>query len=311
MNTIIKKTPIPIVALILALTAAGNLVLSYSTTLRNIFGIIAAIFLLIFLIKIVKYPNKVFQDLKNPVMASVFPALSMALMILATYIKPLSSSLASIIWYTGLALHLILIIDFTRKYLLGFKVHSVFPSWFIVYVGIVAGSVTAPAVDNIYLGQKLFWFGFVAYLVLLPIILYRVLKIKEIPEPAMATIVIFAAPASLCLAGYINSFPSPNMFIFWILLILSQFTLLCILTQIPKLLRLPFYPSYSAFTFPLVISAISIKQSYNLLLNMGIKIDLLRILVRAEEFIAIAMVIYVLIKYLIFLFSQPSVLQSR
>ncbi len=54
------------------------------------------------------------------------------------------------------------------------------------------------------------WFVLYSYLILLPIILYRITKVKEIPEPALPTIVILAAPASLCLAGYMNSFQNKN-----------------------------------------------------------------------------------------------------
>lgn len=55
-------------------------------------------------------------------------------------------------------------------------------------------------------GKAAFWFGFVTYLILLPIVIYRVLKVKGMPEQTLPTIAIFAAPASLLLAGYMKSF---------------------------------------------------------------------------------------------------------
>jgi exfoliative toxin A/B len=304
MKQIVKKLPVPIVALMLALAATGNLVLSYGNAYRNIFGVLSAIILILVLIKIVQYPKSVAESLNNPVVASVFPALSMGIMLIATYIKPFAASLAFGVWIIGLILHIILIIYFTKKYVISFNIKKVFPSWFIVYVGIVVGSVTAPAFNMTNIGQILFWFGFISYLILLPIVLNRVLKVKGIPEPALPTIVIFSAPASLCLAGYMNSFQDKNMFIVWLLLILSQFTLLCVLLQLPRLLKLPFYPSYSAFTFPLVISAISIKLTNGFLTNAGKSIAILKYLVKFEEFIAVIMVLYVLLKYINFLFSK-------
>lgn len=304
MKQIVKKLPVPIVALMLALAATGNLVLSYGNVYRNIFGVLSAIILILVLIKIVQYPKSVAESLNNPVVASVFPALSMGIMLIATYIKPFAASLAFGVWIIGLILHIILIIYFTKKYVISFNIKKVFPSWFIVYVGIVVGSVTAPAFNMTNIGQILFWFGFISYLILLPIVLNRVLKVKGIPEPALPTIVIFSAPASLCLAGYMNSFQDKNMFIVWLLLILSQFTLLCVLLQLPRLLKLPFYPSYSAFTFPLVISAISIKLTNSFLTNAGKSIAILKYIVKFEEFIAVIMVLYVLLKYINFLFSK-------
>lgn len=304
MKGIIKKLPIPAVALLLALAATGNLVLSYGNMYRNIFGIFAAIIFILILAKIIIYPKKVAEDLNNPVIASVFPALSMGIMLMATYIKPLFPSLAFGIWVIGLILHMVLILYFTIKYVFNFNIKKVFPSWYIVYVGIVVGSVTAPAFEMTNVGKILFWFGFISYLILLPIILYRITKVKEIPEPALPTIVILAAPASLCLAGYMNSFQNKNMFIVWLLLALSQFTLLYVLVQLPKLLKLPFYPSYSAFTFPLVISALSLKLTNAFLVNAGKEIAILKYIAKFEELLAVIMVLYVLLRYIVFLFSK-------
>ncbi|NLW23017.1 MAG: TDT family transporter [Tissierellia bacterium] len=304
MNGIIKQLPIPIVGLMLALAAAGNLVLSYGDIYRNIFGIISGIILLLVLIKIIKYPKGVAESLNNPVVASVFPTLSMGIMLLATYIKPLVPTFAYLIWILGLALHCILIIYFTIKYVLNFNINQVFPSWFIVYVGIAVASISGPAFNMVAIGKFLFWFAFIAYLILLPLILYRVIKVKGIPEPALPTIVIFSAPASLCLAGYMNSFQNKNMFIVWLLLLLSQFTYLCILLQLPSLLKLKFYPSYSAFTFPLVISGVALKLTNGFLANIGKPIAILKYIVKFEELIAVSIVLYVLFRYLSFLLAK-------
>ncbi len=304
MEEIIKKLPIPVVALMLALAVTGNLVVSYGDIYRNFFGIFATIFLILTLIKIIKYPKKIVEDLSNPVIASVFPALSMGIMVISTYIKPFASSFAFAVWIIGLILHVVLIFYFTKKYVVKFDIKKVFPSWYIVYVGIVTGSVTAPVFEMTNIGKILFWFGFISYLILLPIILYRVLKIKEIPESALPTIVILAAPASLCLAGYMNSFGEKNMIIVWLLLILSQLTLFYILTQFPKLLKLPFYPSYSAFTFPIVISALSLKLTNAFLFDIGKEILMLKYILKFEELLAIVIVFFVLIKYINFLFFK-------
>lgn len=308
MNKITKSLPLPIVGLMLALAALGNLVLSYGNIYRNIFGCISAIILLFVLLKIVKYPKDIKNDLNNPVVASVFPTLSMGIMLLSTYLP--SKSLGYIVWLIGLGLHIGLIIWFSAKYLLAFNIKKVFPSWYIVYVGIVVASVTAPAFNKASIGQVCFWFGFVSYLVLLPIVLYRVFKVKEIPEPASPTIAILSAPASLCLAGYMNSFQEKNMAIVWLLLILSQLTLFFVLSKLPGLLRLRFYPSYSAFTFPLVISGISLKLTNGFLINTGNTISFFKYLIKFEEIIAVAMVLYVLIRYIVFLFSNKQSIKA-
>ena len=304
MDQIVKKLPIPIVGLMLALAATGNLVLSYGNMYRNIFGILSAIILVLVLIKIFKYPKGVKEALDNPVVASVFPTLSMGIMLLSTYIKPFASSLAFGMWIIGLVLHILFIILFTRKYMTDFNIKQVFPSWFIVYVGIAVASITGPAFNMIKIGQILFWFGLASYFILLPIILKRVFIVKGILEPALPTLAIFSAPASLCLAGYMSSFPEKSMFIVWLLLAISQFTLLLVLLSLPKLLKLKFYPSYSGFTFPLVISAISLKLTNGFLINAGKPMPFLKYIINFEEIVAILITLYVLIKYIGFIVAK-------
>lgn len=306
MDKIIKKLPLAIVGLMLGLAATGNLVQSYGDIYRNIFGIISAIILALVLVKIFIYPQEVKKSLDNPVVDSVFPTLSMGIMILSTYIKPYGPSLAFGIWSIGLLLHIFLIIRFSIRHLKDFKIKKVFPSWFIVYVGIVVGSVTAPAFNMIPLGKIIFWFGFISYFALLPVVIKRVFIVKEIPEPALPSIAIFSAPLSLCLAGYMNSFQEKNIILIWFMLFISQITYTAVLLYLPKLLKLNFYPSFSGFTFPLVISAISIKLTNTFLIKSGNPISFLNYIVKFEEIVAVVIVLYVLVKYLTFISASES-----
>lgn len=304
MYKIIKKTPIPIAGLMLSLTATGNLLSSYGNIYRYIFGALATIVFLLLLSKIFICTKEVVESLKNPVVASVAPTFSMGMMILSTYLKPINYNAAYGLWIMGILLHILLILFVTKKFLLKFDIKKVFPSYFVVYVGIVTGSVTAPAFNAINIGQILFTFGFISYLILLPIVLYRVFKVKAIPTPALPTITILAAPASLCLAGYMSSFPEKNMFIVGFLTALSLAMLLGVIVYMPKMLKLSFYPSYAAFTFPFVISAIAIKKTNSFLISIGSNISILRYIVKLEEFLALGIVLYVLIMYMRFFFIE-------
>ena len=300
LKQLVKRVPMPMAGLMLALSAAGNLVQSYGELYRNILGSISAILLVLLLAKIIIYPQLVKEELKNPVVASVFPTLTMGMMLLSTYIKPFAPSLAFGMWIISVVGHIGLMVKFTINYIVKLDIKKVFPSWFIVYVGIVVASVTAPAFEMQSLGRIFFWIGIISYFLLLPIIIKKV-KLGTIPEPALPTLAIFAAPVALCLAGYMNSFETKNMVIVWGLLILSQLSYIFVLLQLPKLLKSKFYPSFSGFTFPLVISAISIKLTNGFLANSGQAISLLKYVVKLEEIVAILIVVYVLLKYIQFL----------
>lgn len=296
----IKRVPVPMAGLMLALAATGNLVQSYGEIYRNIFGVISGILLILLLAKIISHSDIVREDLKNPVIASVFPTLTMGSMLLATYIKPISPSIAFAMWVVSVVGHIALMVKFAMDHIFNFDIKKVFPSWFIVYVGIVVGSVTAPAFEMQSIGRILFWIGLVSYFLLLPIVIKKV-RLGNIPEPASPTLIIFAAPVALCLAGYMNSFEVKNMVIVWGLVALSQLSYIYALSQLPKLLKLKFYPSFSGFTFPMVISAISLKLTNGFLIKSGHPIPVLGYIVKLEEIVAVLIVLYVLFKYIQFL----------
>lgn len=304
MAQILKKYPVPATGLMLGLAALGNLIQSYGEVYRSIFGVLSTILFVSMIAKMIKYPKDIGTALDNPLVASVFPTFSMTIMLLSTYIKPFSQTVALIIWIIGFVLHVTLIIWFTKKYVLNFKIKQVFPSWFIVYVGIVVASVTGPMFQLSAIGKIVFWFGLATYLVLLVIVLYRVVKIKEIPEPALPSLAIFAAPASLLLAGYMNSFEIKNMAIVSILMALSLIMYTVVIILMFKLLRIKFYPSYSAFTFPFVISGICMKLTNGFLLKSGYVITSLKYLIKFQEVVAFALVLYVLAKYIQFVFTK-------
>ncbi|QQV79513.1 hypothetical protein JG559_07720 [Enterococcus faecalis] len=54
------------------------------------------------------------------------------------------------------------------------------------------------------LGKIVFWVALFFYLLLLPILIKRITKSKEMPESTIPLLTIMTAPGSLCLAGYIS-----------------------------------------------------------------------------------------------------------
>ncbi|MEG2017429.1 MAG: C4-dicarboxylate ABC transporter [Clostridium sp.] len=231
----------------------------------------------------------------------------MAMMILAGYLKPYSASAGVGLWWLGVIIHVGLIILYTKNFIVGFNINKIFPSTFIVYVGIAAASITAPAFGLERVGQGIFWFALAALIVLVFVIGYRVFVVKGIPEPAMPTMVIFAAPAALTLAAYLNSFTEKNISMIYFLAVLVGVLYVVGLLFLAKGLTLKFYPSYAAFTFPMVISAIAIKGTNVALMNSGKGIAWLQYVVKVQEFIATIIVIYVLVRFIIFIFAKDTI----
>lgn len=288
----------------LGFAALGNLLQSYSESVRLVCGVISAILAILFLCKCIFHFDMVKEDMKNPVMASISGTFSMAVILLAAYAKPFIGGGAVLIWYFGIALHVLLIIYFTARFVYKLNIKTVFASYYIVYVGIVTASVTAPAFGQTGLGLGIFWFGLISCLILLVLVTARYLKHKEIPEPARPLFCIYTAPVSLCLAGYLQSAETKSLTMVLLLMVLASALYVTVLIRLPKFLVLPFYPSYAAFTFPVVISAIAMKMSTAFLGKMGYGVGFLPGVVLIETVIAVCLVVYVFYRYMKFLFSK-------
>ena len=303
MSNIIKKVPVPLSGVMLGAAALGNLLQSYSEGIRYVCGIFAAFMLILIILKIVMFPKAILEDMKNPIMASVAGTFPMALMLLSTYVKPFIGQAAYFIWIFAILLHVLLIIYFTVKFILKLQMPKVFASYFIVYVGIVVASVTAPVHESEAVGNAIFWFGFVTLVLLLILVTYRYVKFKEVPNPAKPLICIYAAPTSLCIAGYVQSV-TPKSFAF-LAAMLAVATVLYVFALIKavEFLKLPFFPSYAAFTFPFIISAIAAKQSMACAANLGNPLPFLQYLVLVETVIAVAFEVYVFVRFMGFIFG--------
>lgn len=117
-------------------------------------------------------------------------------------------------------------------------------------------------------------------------------------------LIVFSAPISLLLAGYMSSFTEKNIFIIYLLVIISMGFYLYSMIMMTKLLKLKFYPTISAFTFPLVISATALKLFTAFIGKQGGNTSILLIVVKIEEIIALVIVLYVLVRYLKFILKK-------
>ena len=272
MKDVIKKIPIPICGVMLGAAALGNLLQSYSEGIRYVCGVFAAFLLILALLKLIMFPGAVKEDMKNPIMASVSGTFPMALMILSTYVKPFIGQAAYYIWLFAIALHIVLIIYFTVKFVFKLQMPKVFASYYIVYVGIVVASVTAPAYEKLAIGSAAFWFGFVTLILLLILVTYRYVTVKEV-------------------------MPKSYGFLMGMFVVATVIYIFALVKAIGYL-KMPFFPSYAAFTFPFVISAIATKQTMACAANMGHPMPFLQYVVLVETIIAAALVVYTYVRFM-------------
>jgi len=297
----IRKIPMPMSGVALAVASLGNLLVTpFGDAVRLICGIVSLVLLLMFLLKVVCDFKNVKEDLKNPVLLSVLPTSTMAVMVISTYLKPHIGLCALILWYAALAVHVFIMLLFAKRFILGFELKNVFPTWFVACVGIVAASVTSADMGTTHIGQIIFYIGFVFYMIVLPVVILRVAKI-EIPEPARPTIAIFTAPMNLSLVGYFSAFDTHNTVLVYGMLIASILLYIYATIKVVPLLKTKFFPSFAAFTFPYVISATAYSLANDFLIEQGF--GFFAFVPVVTKWFAIAIVVFVLIRYAMFFAS--------
>ena len=302
----LKRVPLPLSGVALGFAALGNLLAAYNMSFKVICGVLAFIGLILITGKYLSDIEAFTTDMKNPVIASVSGTYTMALMLLAVYVKPVVPAFAIALWYIAVVLHFILMIYFTLNIVLKIKIPDemmkIAASFFIVYVGIAVASVTAPAFKNIALGQLCFWIGFILYIPFFIYVSYRYIKLGNKKIEAKALACIYAAPGSLCVAGYISSFEQKNilflggLYIFSLLMYLVGLAVaIDLFVSFVKNNDFRFYPSLAGLTFPFVISAIATKQFNAVLTKTDIQMwirPVLPLIFNIELVIAILGVIF-------------------
>lgn len=296
---IIKNLPLAITGLILAILSLGKIYTDFS----SIFFIIGSILIFLVLLKLVLHFDAFHNELNNLIALSTFGTFSMALMLFSTYIKtllmPLSKSIAFGIWILGIIIHLSIFILFTKNYVLkNFDIENVFTTWWIVYIGITMAAITAPAYNLQQYGFIFFGIGFVLMVPTLILVSYRYLKFTSIEDKNKPFICIYTALFSIIIVGYVNALNINGNFLSLIYIGACIFYIFSIFQAIKLLTieKLQFMPSFSAFTFPFVISAIATGETYKFF-GFG----MLNYLFYIQAIIALILVIFVSYQYLRFL----------
>lgn len=299
----IEKIPLPICGVILALFSLGNLLNDTHPLLKSICVALGMIFLILIISKLILYPEKIKADFQNPILTSNSGTFSMSLMLLSTYLSPFIPNIAFGIWILGVALHILLMIYFTHHFIIhNFNILTVYPSYWIVYVGITMGAITAHAHNLEEIGIIFFIVGFIAMILTMPLIIYRYIKYTDIPNGNKPLICIFTAVLSILIVGYINSFNTISNEFLIVMYIFACILYIFAFVKFIEYRNLKFYPSFAAFSFPFVISGLATK---GVISKIGPNIILNNIL-NIETVIATVIVAYVLMKYIKFLSRKSS-----
>ena len=304
----LQKVPTAAAGLALGLASLGwcaDQLFAQHGRLQQAAALLALPLLVAVLLKFLRAPQLLRQELAHPVAGSLLPVMCMATLVQTAAWQSFSPALATLAWWLALAGHLALLTGFIRQRLAQFALTDLVPAWFIPPIGFVVAVLTAPFSAPLWLLQLLAGAGLLAYLLMLPLMLDRVRRGTRVPAPLRPWLAMLAAPGRLGLAGLL-SLPLAAALPVSLLLCLSVVALLLTLkvwSQLPQLLRGSFNPAFAACTFPLVISATALlKLSAHLAQQTTPLLQQLAawqlMLAQLEFVVAMAVCGYVLARYL-------------
>ncbi|MFW6258980.1 MAG: SLAC1 anion channel family protein [Halochromatium sp.] len=225
-------------------------------------GATASVFsllLLIYLAKLAVYPRAVLEELRHPVKLNFFAAVSVSLLLLSIAFLPIAESISRPLWMTGASLHLLFTLYVISVWIHHehFEVHHMNPAWFIPAVGNALVPVAGVPLGFVDVSWFFFSIGILLWGVLMTIIFYRLLFHAPIPERFMPTLFILIAPPAVGFIAYIKlvgQLDPAAMVLYFSALFLT----LLLFAQARYFVRLRFFLSWWAYTFPL--AAISIAS---------------------------------------------------
>lgn len=230
---------------------------SFALTLMTAatFCVIAALYLA----KALRHPEALKAEWNHPVRIAFFPAITIGVLLLCSGVLPRAHALVEIVWLAATAAHLVLILGVVAAWISHrtFEQAHLTPAWFIPAVGNVL--VPIAGVELGYLETSWFFFsvGMLFWLIFLTLVFNRLIFHNPIAERLLPTLVILIAPPSV---GFVSwellnggTVDAVGRLLYYSALMFVLVTL----TQVGRLLRLPFSMAWWAYSFPLAAFTIA------------------------------------------------------
>ena len=262
----LEKIPVPVIAAFLSFLTLGNVYGGLGFTwLRYLIMACGTAFIICYIFKIILYFRTCRKEYDQTIPSSLYAAFCMVLMVLGSFYYEIGWGFGRIIWFIAVVLHGLHIIVFTVKHTFG-KVFlkrdfiNMMPSWFVTYNGWMVACVTGGKMHAGPVLKIITIYGCIIYLVLLPLMIWRLMKV-EIKSAAYHTMAVLLAPCSLCVVSLINVYGTPNDFLLTLMYICVLASLAFILFKLPDFFSFRFYPGFAGLTFPMAIGVVASQKT--------------------------------------------------
>ena len=216
-----------------------------------------------YLLKFLKYPQQVKAELNHPVRINFFAAFPISLLLLSVMFHDIHIQVATVLWWIGMVLQGYLTF-YTISYWINRNLEIQFsnPAWFIPIVGNVLVPVGGIDIVNHNFLMYFFSVGMLFWIILSTIIINRIIFHHLLASKFMPTLFIFIAPPAVGTIAYVKLTGEFDLFASFLFNIGLFFTLLLIFMY-KNFIKLEFFISWWAFTFPLTAMTIASILAYH------------------------------------------------
>lgn len=243
-----------------------------STALLAISTVSFFIALITYFLKIIIHTQEVKKELSHPIRINFFAAFSISMLLLSVAFKEYNTQTSELFFYFGAGFHLFFTF-FTIKFWINNnleKAHSN-PAWFIPIVGnLIVPIAGVGIVDNAIL-YFYFSIGIFFWIILFSVILNRIIFHNPFAPKFMPTLFILIAPPAIGFISYIKLTGELDFFA-QILFNLGLFFTVLIFVMYKNFLKIQFFISWWAFTFPMAAVTLSTILMYELTKNSTFEI---------------------------------------
>jgi len=266
----LERMPVPVLP-----TFVGALTLSnvYSglgyTWVRHLTMWVATIILLLYIVKIIKFPGTCKKEYETVIPCSLYAGFTMVMMILGSYYFDYVPALGKGMVLAAVAIHAVHILVFTYRNVIKKRdVNTFMPSWFVTYNGIMVSCVVGGPMNIGHILKYVLYYGIAVYFVILPFMLWRLFTV-EVKPPVYHTMAVLLAPCSLCVVSYLNLVQDPNQILLFVLYGCALASLAFIIIKLPKFFAFSFAPGFAGMTFPMCIGIVATNKMTAYLTGAG------------------------------------------
>lgn len=266
----LERMPVPVLPTFVGALTLSNVYggMGY-TWVRHLTMWAATVIILLYVVKIVKFPKTCKKEYETVVPCSLYAGFTMVLMILGSYYFDYVPALGKGIWMAALAVHAVHILVFTYRNVIKKRdINTFVPSWYVTYNGIMVSCVVGGSMNAGPVLKIVLYYGIIVYFVILPFMLRRLVTV-EVKPAVYHTMAVLLAPCSLCVVSYLNVEQNPNQVLLFLLYACVLASLAFIIIKLPKFFSFPFAPGFAGMTFPMCIGIVATNKMTAYLTGAG------------------------------------------